>query len=215
MGRAVKGMFGAFIGKIGNLVGYQSNGQYIIRMVSGGRKGMVSAREKSNRKKFAVVQAWLSPLSDFVKIGFKNYGSSTGGYQAAVSYALRNAVKGTYPDQYVDPELIMVSGGDLSFPNQVSTSLLPGNLLQFVWSTEAADGGPSDQAMLLAYNEHSKRVIYKETAALRGIGNDILQLLTSAVVSTYHIYMGFVAQDRSRQANSVYLGKIVLPANGG
>ncbi len=208
MGKASNGMFDAFTGKIGNLVGYYANGQYIIRSVPSKRKGKVSAAEKCNRKKFALVQAWFKPILDFVRVGFKNFGSRTGGYKAAVAYALRNAVKGDCSSLHVDPELVKVSGGDLHFPAVASMALQPNSLLEFSWSTEIADGDAYDQVMLLAYEENQRSVIFKETAAFRWLGTDHLVLQNAAAGFAYHIYMAFVAQDRSRQSDSRYLGKI-------
>ncbi len=210
MGKASNGMFGAFTGKIGNLVGYYANGNYIIRSIPSKRTRKVSTAEKSNRQKFAIVQAWLKPILDFVRVGFKNYGTSTGGYKAAVADALRNAVKGAYPSQYVDPEFVKVSGGDLHFPVAVSMTLLANHVLQFTWSTENEDDDPYDQAMLLAYGHDQDKAVFKETAAFRWLGTDNLVLKPGPVETAYHIYLAFVAQDRSRQSKSRYLGVVTV-----
>jgi hypothetical protein len=212
MGKAKNGMFGPFTGKVGNLVGYYFNGQYIIRSVPAKKSGKVGIPEKKNRKKLSVVQAWLKPICFFVRVGFKNYGSSTGGYHAAVSYILLNAVAGDYPDLYVDPAKVQVSGGDLGFPDQVSMVLEPGNLLRFNWTPGTDQGDDYDQAMLLAYDDHQQFISAKETAAFRLSGTDVLPLQSGKEDTTYHVYIGFVAQDRSRQSHSKYLGKVVIPA---
>ncbi|MET3114750.1 hypothetical protein AAKU52_002487 [Pedobacter sp. CG_S7] len=212
MGKAKDGVFGGVTGKVGNLVGYYLNGQYILRSAPGKRRRKGKLGEKENRKKFGIAQAWLKPICFFVRVGFKNYGSSTGGYKAAVSYTLLNAIAGEYPNQYVDPELVQVSGGDLEFPEQVSMELEAENVLRFQWSPASENGDDYDQAMLLAYDEKGKNIVGKETAAIRIAGTDFLSLNPDVNGATYHIYMGFVAQDRSRQSKSIYLGKIIIPA---
>ena len=211
MGKANDGMFGGVTGKVGNLVGYYLNGKYILRSGPGKRRKKAKSGERENRKKFGIVQAWLKPICFFVRVGFKNYGTSTGGYKAAISYTLLNAMAGEYPNQYVDPELVQVSGGDLDFPEVVSMELEAGNTLRFHWSAASENGDDYDQAMLLAYDEMGKNIVGKETAAMRVTGTDILPLNPGVSGTTYHVYIGFVAQDRSRQSKSKYLGKIIIP----
>jgi len=211
MGKANDGMFGGVTGKVGNLVGYYLNGKYILRSGPGKRRKKAKSGERENRKKFGIAQAWLKPICFFVRVGFKNYGTSTGGYKAAISYTLLNAMAGEYPNQYVDPELVQVSGGDLDFPEVVSMELEAGNVLRFHWSAASENGDDYDQAMLLAYDEKGKNIVGKETAAMRVTGTDILPLHPGVSGTTYHVYIGFVAQDRSRQSKSKYLGKIIIP----
>jgi len=212
MGKAKDGIFGPFTGKVGNVVGYYSNGQHILRGVPGKRsKKKVSLAEKNNQKKFALVQAWLKPFSYFLKVGFKNYGTKTGGYRAAVSYTLLNAVAGEHPNCYIDPALVKVSGGDLGFPAEVSMVLEADEQLRFNWSAATENGDPYDQAMLLAYNIEKKTLAAKETAAFRQTGTDVLQLCRDKVETSFHVYIGFVAQDRSCQSHSKYLGKVTIP----
>lgn len=211
MGRAKDGMFGSFTGKVGNLVGYYLNGQFIIRSAARERTKKASVKEGFNRNKFAMAQAWFKPIAYVVKVGFKGYGTKTGGYKAAVSYALKNAFVVEQAEQMINPELIRISGGDLDFPLHSAMVLEEGNILRFNWDTATLNGDDYDQAILLAYDEDRNYIACKETAAFRSTGTDFLPLLQGGDgATTFHVYMGFVAQDRSRQSHSKYLGKIVI-----
>ena len=145
-----------------------------------------------------------------MKVGFKDYGTLTGGYKSAVSNVRLNAVEGVYPDQFVNPALVKVSGGDLAAPETAEASLEGDDLLRFTWSKKG--GIPYDQAMLLAYDPINQQTFMQTAAGFRKDGTDTLQLYRINKVATYHIYLGFVAKDRSRQAHSLYLGTVELPA---
>jgi len=211
MAKAPQGLLGPFIGKIGNVVGYILNGEYIVRSAPRKRSGKKTLKEKKNTTKFMGVQKWMKPLKDFVKVGYKDYGTKTSGYHAAVSCALLHAVEGEYPNQYVNPEKIMVSGGELQFPATCGMFLDADLKLGFTWDTGIDTGvNAYDQAMLLAYCVENKSVASKVTGAFRMDGSDFLQLFSDSETQEYHVYLGFVAQDRSRQANSRYLGKVIV-----
>lgn len=212
MAKAPQGLFGPLTGKIGNVVCYILNGEPVIRSRPRKRKGKKTLKEKTNTTKFGGVQIWMKPLKDFVRVGFKGYGTKTGGFKAAVSYALLHAVDGEYPNQYVNPEKVSVSGGELDFPVTCGMFLDADLKLGFTWDAGTATGvNPYDQAMLLAYCTENKWVVSKVTGAFRMDGADFLQLFPEKEVQEYHVYLGFVAQDRSRQANSRYLGKVLVP----
>ena len=69
----------------------------------------VSEAEQANWKKLAEAQYWLKSLIDFVKVGFKNYHLTYPESVAAKSYLIRNAIKGNYPNMFMDPSLMLVS----------------------------------------------------------------------------------------------------------
>lgn len=217
MGKASEGILGPVNGKVGNLVWYTMYGKNVVRMAPSKRTGKKTEKEKNNTGKFAKVQAFMSPISAFVKLGFKDYGTKTGGYRAAVSYGLNHAVTGEYPDQYVDPGLVRISGGDLHAPVFSEAVLDENYLLRFNWSTETGSkGNRYDQAMLLAYaledeDNTSADVVGITTGVLRKAGTDALQLSPARIDLEYHVYLGFLAQDRSCQSHSVYLGKVSVP----
>ena len=212
MAKAPQGLFGPFTGKIGNVVCYILNGEAVVRSLPRKRRGKKTLKEKKTTTKFGGVQKWMRPLKDFVRVGFKDYGTKTGGYKGAVSYALLHAVDGEYPNLYVNPEKVSVSGGELAFPVTCGMFLDADLKLGFSWDAGLGTGvNPYDQAMLLAYCTENKSVISKVTGAFRMDGADFLQLFPEKVVQEYHVYLGFVAQDRSCQANSRYLGTVLVP----
>src|SRR4051812_32291906 len=115
MGKALNGINGPISGKVGSAVFYIVNGEAFVRSRPEKRSGKKTKKEKANTSGFAKVQHFMKPIKSYLKIGYKGYGTKTGGYKGAVSYALHNAVEGEYPNQFVNPEKVRVSGGELHF----------------------------------------------------------------------------------------------------
>ncbi|MFI5194447.1 MAG: DUF6266 family protein, partial [Chitinophagales bacterium] len=79
----------------------------------------------------------------------------------------------------------------------------------FSWNpARIEDGHTKDQVMLLAYDIYHRNATTIIPGQFRETGTDSMQLPPQEM-RTYHIYLAFVAHDRSRQSNSVYLGAIV------
>ncbi len=218
MAELTGGINGPVKGKAGNLVFYNYRGKTFVRMRPRKRRKKKTADEKSNTTRFSRVQTWMKPIADFVKYGFKDYGTSNVGYRSAVSYALRNeAVQGTYPNQSIDPSLIRVTGGELLAPAFASAILEEGNYIRFTWDKGDVESiRRNDQAMLLVYSPEKPgtnhaTVEYKVTGAFRKDGTDTLPVSPALCDQEFHMYLGFVDPDRTQQSDSLYLGAIFMP----
>lgn len=218
MGKAPEGIAGPVSGKVGPHVYYILNGKPCVRSLPSKRSGKKTKKEKNNTSGFAKVQAFLKPIQSFLKVGFKDYGTSTGGYRGAVSYALKNAVEGEHPERVINPALVRVCGGELHFPETYEIAVEADHVVRFTWSAEAGgNGNPYDQVFMLAYapaddEVNSCTVVGVSTGAFRMTGTDSLPLTPARLPREYHIYMGFIAKDRSQQAHSQYMGKVLIPA---
>ena len=83
MGRLLGGVNGQIQGKVGQISGSSRNGIPYIKGPYKNRTKTVSKKELLNRKKFAAAQAWLSPILDFVREGFRGYSQRSQGFVAA------------------------------------------------------------------------------------------------------------------------------------
>ena len=73
MARLINGINGPFVGKAGAVIGYTVNGVGYMKGLYKKRTKKPKEGEALNRKKFAAAQAWLQPVTDFVRVGFKGY----------------------------------------------------------------------------------------------------------------------------------------------
>lgn len=202
MGKLKKGINGPFFGKVGPVVGSSWNGIDYIK-AKPIRSAPFTNGELNNQSRFKNINAWLKPIRRFIKVGFAAFSPHCKGYAAAVAYLAKHAYNGST----IDPSLMKVSAGSLPLPAHFNYSLQAGNQLLVTWDTVLPPGAHAhDQAMLLAYDVEAGKQRGFCYGQFRSVGSDKLQLLSGPHV--YHLYVAFIAADRSRQSDSVYLGVV-------
>ena len=116
-------------------------------------------------------------------------------------------MEGEAPDFRINPSKMQVSFGDLPLSDNMAVELLADGQLQFSWDTNYIDGASQfDQVMLLAYNIERNHAEFLTTGRFRSDGADELPIPPST--GTWHLYLAFNADDRSRQSHSVYMGEV-------
>jgi Family of unknown function (DUF6266) len=210
MAKLTNGIMGPIKGKIGHVIGSSWKGIPYLKARARKRTKRVGKGEAANRSKFAMAQFWLRPLLGFVRQGFKGYSPTSEGFVAAKSYLLLNAVEGLAPDYVINPALVQLSFGDLPLPDDMAVGLVDDNHLEFTWErSSTAEASPFDQVMLMAYDVEDKTAYYTITGQFRHTGNDRL-MISAQPGRNYHLYFAMVADDRSRQSHSVYMGQIKI-----
>lgn len=210
MGKLINGINGMVTGKVGSIHGSSLFGKPYIKGPHKKRTTNISLKEADNRKRFSTAQAFLRPLLPFVRQGFNGfaYRPTAQGFLAAKSHLLSHAVEPTDEGFMVRPERVSVSFGDLPLSGNPTVSRSAPARLTFTWDKEVPAGGHvKDQAMLLAYDIENKTVYQSLLGESRIAGEDTLPV-SQLKGNTLHIYLSFIAHDRSRQSPSVYLGSI-------
>lgn len=208
MGILISGPNGPIIGKVGAMHGSSRNGKHYVKGPYKKRTQKVSQKELLNREKFALAQAWLAPLLDFVREGFRGYSERSQGFIAAKSWLLKNALLTEGDNLRIDPALMKVSSGNLPNPTNISVTPTETGDLKFSWDA-SSESDNADQIMMLAYNIESGVARFKTTGQFRSVGVDTLRL-GLAPGNNLHVYAAFNAADRSRQSDSVYLGVVKM-----
>jgi hypothetical protein len=204
MAKYLQGINGIFIGKVGTVVGCVWKGIPYMRSQGNPRTGPPTEAEAKNHSKFATAHHWLQPLLVFLRAGFAGYSETVNGYNAAKSYNLTKAML----EGQIVPELVKVSYGNLPQSKDLSVTCQNAQL-HFNWSTaELPEACLKDQVMVLAYHPQSKVAIFDTQGAFRSMGNHILDTYREFIGKTVHVYAAFVAADRSKQSDSLYLGAI-------
>lgn len=199
---------GTFSGKLGNITGCKWRGVHYVRKLPK-RTAPPSEKQLINRFIFGLVQAWLSPINEYVRLGFKDYGQKVYGNNAAKSLIYEKALTRDGYNSKIDPSLVQVSHGTLDIPS-IRTQLAPEKKLIVTWNPACdLNRQPRDQIMLLAYNIEAKFPYFQLYGEFRKTGKEEINL-AGAPPGTYQIYAAFVAHDRSRQSNSAYLGPIEI-----
>lgn len=173
--------FGDFHGKLGNLVSYKLNGKTVVRHIGKSKKAPTPA-QLAVRQKMALVINFLRPALAFVNAGFEleTAGTDKNPHNAAVSYNVKNAMQGSYPDMSVDYTKVLVSKGPLE-PALTPAISLTGSLSTFTWAVNAdMDWGiKKDRAMLLVYCPELGKAVYVLSGAKRSSRQHEMELPAS------------------------------------
>jgi hypothetical protein len=114
MGTIKKGILGGFSGKVGTVVGASWKGISYMRSLPQHVKTPRTEGQISQRSKFALTLNFLKPITGFLRTGWKLYAHRQSPFNAAMSYALANAINRTYPNYAIDPSKVLVSRGSLA-----------------------------------------------------------------------------------------------------
>ncbi|HTN00154.1 MAG TPA: DUF6266 family protein, partial [Pedobacter sp.] len=194
--------------KVGTVVGYIRKGQGVMR-VQGVRTTPPSKKELINREKFAVSQKWLSPLTDFLRIGFKDYQPTFEGFLAAKSYNHKHALECDENNVFfINPALALVSFGSQPLPLTASAICNEEQEFVFTWSTERPYAY-NDYAMVVVYDSKHEDIYYHPAIAARGTGTATVKL-PQFKAREVDVYLAFTSDDRKQRTNSMYLGKLAV-----
>jgi hypothetical protein len=206
-----KGILGEFSGKVGPVVGGNWNGVPYIRSLPTIKKNRQFSEEQDiQRVKFSVAANFLKALKPLLMTTFKD-GNKMTGHNSALSYTLKNAVVGVYPDISIDYALALVARGTL--PNAITPAAVAADpaKIRFSWTDNTGIGSakPTDKVILVAYHAASNTPVYTMGAALRSDGVAQLDLpgMSGKEVETW---VAFISEKGKDVSSSVYTGRITV-----
>lgn len=205
------GVNGGFTGKVGSVIGYQLNGQWVIKGLpkpnKKNKKG--TADQNKCRGKFTLMQGFLSTVLYFIRVGFNLEAKlrMISAHNVAKSYNMLHAFS---EDGQIIYSKIRLTQGDLQGADEPTVAAAE-NGLQFSWNNKLVTGfqNTDDQVMLLAYNKESKKAYYFLSGARRKKGTDLLEIPDFYKGNAFHTWISFIADDRESISNSVYVGLII------
>ena len=212
MGIGTGGINGGYSGKAGSLIGYYRLGKWVVRgmpKLSAKNKRGTTA-QKASRSLFTKMQYFLSPIVDFVRVGFNVEGRSKQmtAHNAAKSYNMLNAFT---PEGEIDYSKVLISFGKL--PGAINATVEKDELgLLFSWTNNSADKGAKtdDQVILLAYDVAQELTFGTLSGARRNEGKDLIKLQGHKTHSVFQVYIAFISDDRERVSKSSYIGEITF-----
>ncbi len=212
MGKINRGILGGFSGKVGNVVGGNWKGIDYMRIKAANVANPRTEAQESQRTKFLMVMRFLSPLKDFLKLGFKQYAIKMTEFNNAMSYNLKNAISGTYPDFTLEYANLLVTRGDLTGAFNGSVSSETAGEVAFSWDDNSGSGSAraTDKAILLIYNADKEEVLYDTEGPSRDAAAATLTVPADFSGDTLHAYLSFSKEDESEVANSKYLGTVTV-----
>lgn len=154
MAKLHTGILGGFSGKVGTVIGFVRGGESFIRGLATSYTDANTLAQQSHRSKWSMIVAFLKTLVAVIRIGFKNVTGGMTAFNGALSYNIKNAITGLFPDFTVNYTKVRLSNGNLEGAlNPVVASLLANTVL-FTWDDNSGDGDAlaEDQAILVVHN---------------------------------------------------------------
>ena len=200
---------GILTGKLGGIIICNGKkGPYVRSLPK--RTAPPSEAQLKNRFIFKLVQKWLQPVVDFVRLGFRGYSEQVYGMNAAISEMHRSGLVKNGFESYIDPSLVKLSQGKIGFPETMDVALDSDRKLQFSWDTDVdRSNHPRDRVMLLAYNSNLAEAAMDLSGPERYEGSATLDL-SLMPLGEYHVYAAFLAASGDEQSDSRYLGVFQL-----
>ncbi|TCC89180.1 hypothetical protein EZ428_15880 [Pedobacter frigiditerrae] len=206
------GINGGFTGKVGSVVGYPLNGQWVMRGLPKksvkNKKG--TADQKACRSGFNKMQDFLRPLIPFVRVGY-NLESKLRmmtAHNAAKSY---NMLYAQEANGDIDCSKVCLTYGSL-IGVENPTVLTDDVGFHFSWTNNAGNVWPraTDQVMVMAYNVKDQRIYGKLSGARRRDCMETIEIDSSEKGNEFHIWISFISDDRQKIAMSSYVGCVIV-----
>jgi hypothetical protein len=212
MGTIKQGILGGFSGKVGNVVGGSWKGIDYMRIMPASVANPQTDAQLNQRQKFSVTMHFLQPLSQFLKTGFKSFAVKMTGINAAMSYNIKNALTGTYPNYAIDYPNALVARGNLAGAlNQVAASTVAGTV-HFTWDDNSGEIGASayDKTLLVIYNPAQNQAVTISELAERADGTQTVTVPDSFSGDLVQCYIAFKTVDGNKVSNSAFAGAVTV-----
>ena len=212
MGTIKKGILGGFSGKVGTVVGASWKGIAYMRSLPQKVRNPRTEPQRMQRSKFALTMNFLKPITGLLRTGWKMYAHRQSPINAAMSYAIANAITGTYPNYAIDPSKVMISRGGLSPALNASVTPSAGGTIAFDWNDNSGSSTArqTDKALLAVVNPEKSEAVFDTAGAQRSDVTQSLNMPADWLGETVHAYIGFISEDDKDLANSVYLGAVTV-----
>jgi hypothetical protein len=207
------GINGPFSGRVGNIVGYELNGQAIIRSIPSRPKRKPTKLAALNQQRMKAVSQFLRPIKTIISWGYRDLaplGSRVGTFQQAQSYTFKNALDYDANNDnapYVNPEKVLLFRGQEPGPENPQVRR-DGNKLIFEWNPSSSS---QDFMMLIAaiYDGDVNFDILL-TGPNLSTGNYVWEPHPSVMIhgKAFHVYVGAKNTFTDKLSDSVYLGVV-------
>jgi len=191
MAKLPLGILGPVAGKVGNVVGGSWKGVDYLRSMPASVTNPRTKPQLNQRSRFVLMLRFLQPMLDFIKIGYKAYAKKMSTYNAAMSYNLRNAVTGEFPDVSILYDQVLVSRGNLRSLSAPAVTSPSSGLLEATWvdNTGMGNARSTDKVMVLVYNIDASDVYFNLDAAQRADGSFSLALPDAWLGQQVHVWL--------------------------
>ena len=207
-----QGILGGLSGKIGNVVGGSWKGIDYLRIMPASVANPQTPAQMDQRSKFITVLNFLQYLTVFLRVSFKLYAVKMTQFNYAMSYHLKNAITGTYPDYLINWSNVLISKGPLTkaVGTALSSPLAAQAVITWYDNSGVGDALATDKTLVVISDENNKESVYDIGGAVRSAGTITIDLPTYYSGDEMHAYLGFISEAGPAVADSVYVGTATI-----
>ncbi|MBB3188664.1 DUF6266 family protein [Microbacter margulisiae] len=168
MARIKSFAFGTISGRLGDTVSaVMKDGTNIIKVYRQASNPNTE-KQQAQRLKFGLINKEIKYMRELFKITF----GSTSGVNRVVSVAMRNAVKGTFPDFTFDYSELIVAEGSVTPVEQLKAVRLSPSSLELTWvdTSEFIGISPLDKICIVLANPTKQEALLKKEVSTRNAG---------------------------------------------
>lgn len=212
MGKINQGILGGVSGQVGNVIGGTWKGIDYLRIKPSSVANPKTEGQVDQRSKFSTVLRFLQPMTDFLRTGFKLYAHKMTQFNAAMSYNLFNGITGTYPNYTIDYANALVSRGNLKVAADGAVTSTTPETVDITWTDNSGSGSAlaTDKALIALLNPVRGEAVYTTAGPERSIGTATIPVPSEYTGEDLEAFLGFVSEDGTKVANSVYLGSVTV-----
>lgn len=208
---------GPFTGRIGNIVGCKWKNTYYIRSRPTRVNHPNTERQLAQRMRFVNTQNFLKPMLSFLRLGYAAHTSDKSAYNAAMSYNIKNALSGDYPNIAINASKALISMGSLPGNVKAVVKATGENRIKVFWNNieHKSIGNEGDRVILLVRGVEQSVAEFKLDVARRSDGEAEMKLSDSLKNIEVYCYLVFIKQEmllgsvtEDSISNSLYCGKV-------
>lgn len=203
----LKGILGGFSGKVGTVIGASWRGKDTMRSLPKKTKRLATEKQLIQRLKFGLVTHFLGPLNEVTGEYFGQPQEDKSRMNLAVSYHVKEAVDGVYPDFEMNFVKVVLTKGDL--PGIVGGTVTPaaGGVLTIGWDDNTGGmAAETDQLIIVVYEKTNGFYHVEVDAATRNAETATVDLPLYLTGMMVQCWLSFVSQDHKKASNSLFMG---------
>ena len=213
MGKLSRGFLGGFQGQLGTAYGCFWRLMDLIKAMPRKSNRPATLKQLMVQLRLALIVDFLRSLSAIIKIGFRDGPSNQSPMNVAVSYHVKNAVTGVYPNYTIDYTKVKLSQGKLDSLASTAVLTAAGAVLEYSWlgsSVGEVNSSPTDKVSLVVYNPAKPKFIIVKDVATRADLEYSLQLPADFAGDEVECYLMVTSDDDKMVSQSEHLASITI-----
>jgi hypothetical protein len=162
----------------------------------------------ATQQRMRLAMAFLNPLRPIINEGWSTYGEGkkSKAFGQALRKVIQDAINGTYPNQMVIPEKVMISMGTLPLPPIADIVRSPTTLEVFCNNQPHPSAKDGDELVLVVISSEIGIGAKNDVICYRKDGHIEVELPVQFTKASFHAYLYCHNKKKTNFSKSYYLG---------